>query len=350
MMTEADDTKAVDEEATRAGGSRSEDDANGPVAITHSSDDSPATGIAIQTKGLSKWYGEVIAVNDLTMDIPPGITGLLGPNGAGKTTFLRMCVGLASPSNGSIRVLGEDPWDNAKLLSKIGYVPDGDAPWKDHTGFEVAVLAARLAGLPGQEAEQAALRSLEKVQLTADKDRKVAGYSRGMRQRLKFALALVNDPQLLILDEPLIGTDPPTRRDLIQLIREYASEGRTILLSTHILPDVEAMTHRIVLLNHGRLMAAGDIEEIRNLLERFPRTVRVATPKPREMGAALWSIDSVLSITAEEGSVVVRTKNPQGFFADLQNLLIEKDIPFSSVVSLDENVEAIFRYLVGENR
>ncbi|MHB8586226.1 MAG: ABC transporter ATP-binding protein [Thermoplasmatota archaeon] len=319
-------------------------------AAEHAAQDASFSGPAIQTKGLSKWYGEVIAVNDVTLDIPRGITGLLGPNGAGKTTFLRMSVGLAAPSSGTIRVLGQDPWDNTKLLTKIGYVPDGDAPWRDRTGMRATVLSARLTGLSGKAAEDAAMDALKKVHLSDAANRTVAGYSRGMRQRLKFAFALLHDPPLLILDEPLIGTDPPTRRDLVALIREYEKEGRTILLSTHILPDVEAMTQHIVLLNHGRLMASGEIGEIRNLLERFPRTVRVGTTRPRELGAVLWPLDSVLSIAAEEGGVVVRTKEPQRFFSDLQEILATKDLPFSSVVSLDENVEAIFRYLVGEQK
>lgn len=309
----------------------------------------PRADVVLESRQLSRWYGDVIAVNDVTVDVKPGITGLLGPNGAGKTTFLRMVMGLAKPSAGSLKVLGEDPWDNPKLLARIGYVPDGDAPWRDMTGREAAEFAARLAGLNAQEGKERAQESLAKVHLESAADRPIETYSRGMRQRLKFALALLNDPELLILDEPLLGTDPPTRRDLIHLIKTMAADGKSVLLSTHILPDIEAMTHRIFLLNHGRLMAHGEVEEIRNLLERYPRTVRIGTPEPRAMGAAVWGLPSVLSLTAEEAGVVVLTKQPQAFFGELQAMLAKKpDLPFTSVVSLDENVEAIFRYLVGD--
>jgi ABC-2 type transport system ATP-binding protein len=301
----------------------------------------------IATKDLSKWYGDVIAVNDLTVDLKPGVTGLLGPNGAGKSSFIRMTVGLQKPSAGTIRVLDEDPWDNPPLLARIGYVPDGDAPWRDQTGHRAVVLGARLAGLSGEEAEQKAAETLKRVGLGPVADRVVNAYSRGMRQKLKLALALVHDPELLILDEPLLGSDPLSRRDLIHLVQDLAKQGKSALVSTHVLPDVEAMTQRILLLNHGRLMAHGAVGEIRDLLERYPRTVRIGTPEPRALGALLWGWDSVLSLQAEEGAVVVKTQKPQQFYEELQQLLASKDLPFTSVVSLDEDVEAIFRYLVG---
>ena len=297
---------------------------------------------------VSKWYGEVIAVNDLTLSIQPGITGLLGPNGAGKTTLLRMATGLAKVSAGSVRVLDEDPWDNPGLLKRIGYVPDGDAPWRDRSGRQAAILGGQLAGLDTKEAGAAADEWLGKVGLGDVADKRVGAYSRGMRQRLKFALALLHKPELLILDEPLLGTDPPTRRDLIQLIKGIADEGRSVLVSTHVLPDVEAMTQRIVLMNHGRLLAHGEVAEIRDLLERYPRTVRIASTRPRDLGAALWRLSSVLSIQADEGAVVVKTPRPQEFFREVQELLVAKDLPFTSVTVLDDNVEAIFRYLVTE--
>jgi ABC-2 type transport system ATP-binding protein len=302
----------------------------------------------LECRDLSKWYGDVIAVNDVTLDVRPGITGLLGPNGAGKTTLLSMAMGLAAPSAGTISVLGEDPWDNAHLLGRIGYVPDGDAPWRDRTGLEAAMHAARLSGMDAAKAREAAEAALAKVELTDAKDKRVDAYSRGMRQRLKFALALLDDPDLLILDEPLLGTDPITRHHLIALIKGLAADGRSVLLSTHILPDVEALTDRIVLLNHGRLLADGSVAEIRDLLDRYPRTVRVGTPQPREMGSLLWSLPSVLSVQAEEAGVVVKTKDPGAFFADAQSALAASKLPFTSIAPLDENVEAIFRYLVGE--
>ncbi|HET6403929.1 MAG TPA: ABC transporter ATP-binding protein [Candidatus Thermoplasmatota archaeon] len=290
----------------------------------------------------------MVGVNDLTLDVQPGITGLLGPNGAGKTTLFRMAMGLTKPSAGSILVLEENPWDNPKLLKRIGYVPDGDAPWQEYTGIEAATHFAALSGVTGNAADSAAAEALAKVGLAGAADKKVRAYSRGMRQRLKFAFATINDPELWLLDEPLLATDPLTRRDLIQLIRDHAAKGGSVVISTHVLTDVEALTQRIALMAHGRLLAHGEVREIRDMLERYPRTVRVGTPNPREMGALLWNLPSVLSLEATEGAVIVRTRQPQAFFAQLQDLLAVKDIDFTSVTSLDEDVESIFRYLVSE--
>jgi ABC-2 type transport system ATP-binding protein len=341
----------------------------------------------LETKGLSKWYGNVIAVNDVTMDVGPGITGLLGPNGAGKSTLFRLATGLAKPSAGEIRVLGEDPWDNVRLLRRIGYVPDGDAPLQDESGLRATLLMARLSGLSVADSEQHAEQAMRRVGLWEARDKKVRAYSRGMQQRLKFGFALLTSPELLLLDEPLLGTDPITRRDLIGLIREMAAGGAGVVLSTHVLPDVEALTHRIALVAHGRLLAHGEVAEIRDLLERHPRTIRVGTSQPRRMGELLWTLPSVLSLEATEGAVILRTRSPQAFFEEFQALAIERFpaeearlVPtaqasvggpggraeahvtlqasaaapagssrfFTSVTSLDENVEAIFRYLVSE--
>lgn len=295
---------------------------------------------------LSRFHGDVVGVNDLTLDIQPGITGLLGPNGAGKTTLFRMAMGLIKPSAGSILVLDENPWDNPPLLKRIAYVPDGDAPWQDYTGHEAAAHFASLSGI--SDTDTAARDALARVGLQGAADKKVAAYSRGMRQRLKFAFATINEPELWLLDEPLLATDPLTRRDLIGLIRDHAAKGGSVVISTHVLTDVEALTQRIALMAHGRLLAHGDVHDIRDMLERYPRTVRVGTPNPREMGSMLWNLPSVLSLEATEGAVIVRTRQPQQFFAQLQDLLAAKDIEFTSVTSLDEDVESIFRYLVSE--
>lgn len=300
----------------------------------------------LECRAVSKWYGDVIAVNDLTCEIGTGVTGLLGPNGAGKSSLMKMAMGLIAPSQGEIRVLDEVPWTNAKLLGRIGFVPEGDAPWRDRTGTDVAVLSGQLGGMGRAGAEEAAERSLRQVGLSAVAARRVETYSRGMRQKLKLALALLNEPELLILDEPLLGSDPLSRRDLIQLIRNLAASGKSVIVSTHVLPDVEAMTDRIMLLNHGRLMAHGRIDEVRDLLDRYPRTVRIATPNARELGALLWGWDTVLSLQREEGAVIVKTRQPKEFHGELQKLLLDKDIQFTSVTSLDDNVEAIFQYLV----
>lgn len=301
----------------------------------------------LECDSLSRWYGDVIAVNDVTVEVRPGITGLLGPNGAGKSSLMKMAIGLLRPSAGALKVLDENPWNNPKLLARLGYVPEGDPPWTDLTGRRCAVLAGRMAGLTGMAAEEAAVRALQQTGLAEQAEKIVDAYSRGMRQKLKFALALLHEPEFYILDEPLLGSDPLTRRDLIQLIRDLEKQGRSVLVSTHVLPDVEAMTQRILLLNHGRLMAYGEVGEIRDLLERYPRTVRIATPDPRALGAAIWQWNSVLSLQAEDAAVVVRTPKPQEFYQELQRLLVQGKFPFTSLTSPDDNVEAVFRYLVG---
>jgi ABC-2 type transport system ATP-binding protein len=302
---------------------------------------------ALEAQGLSRWYGDVIAVNNLTVEMQPGIVGLLGPNGAGKSTLMRLAMGLLKPSSGRIEVLGQNPWNNQRLLKRIGYVGEGDAPWRDRTARDAAILAGRLTGLSQAQANEAADRALEDVGLSDQAGKRVDAYSRGMRQRLKFALALLHDPELFILDEPLLGTDPLTRRDLIHLIQRLARDNRSVLVSTHILPDVEAMTQRILLMANGRLMAYGDVSDIRDLLEQYPRTVRIATSDPRAVGARLWGWPTVLSLQAEENAVVVKTPKPKEFFAELQKILVEENLPFTSITSPDDNVEAVFRYLVG---
>lgn len=311
----------------------------------------PAPSVAqpvLETDNLCKWYGDVIGLNDVTVTIPGGITGLLGPNGSGKSTFMKMVVGLLKPSYGDLRVLGEDPWDNTPLRSRVGYLPEGDAPWRDLPGRKAATIAGRFGGLDREAAEDAAMDALERVGLADESEKRVEAYSRGMRQRFKFALTLMHEPELLVLDEPLAGADPLSRRDLIQLIRNMADEGRSVLVSTHILPDVEAMTQRILLLSQGRLMAHGEVGEIRDLLEQYPRTIRITTSDPEAVGAQLWPWDTVLSVEKEDGAVVVRTREPAAFYGEVQDLFLEGDVPFTSITSPDDNVEAIFHYLVGE--
>jgi ABC-2 type transport system ATP-binding protein len=295
---------------------------------------------------LSRWFGPVIAVNNLTVDIRPGITGLLGPNGAGKTTFMRIAMGLLKPSNGTIAVLGKRPWGNTELLRHIGYVPEKEPPWRDLDGRACAVQAARLSGLSAEEAETAVTKALDEVGLTGVEDRPVDSYSRGMRQRFKFALALLHDPDLYILDEPLLGTDPETRMHLIGVIKDLAGRGKSVLISTHVLTDVEAMTQRIMLMNRGRLMAYGDVTEIRDVLEQYPRTVRIHVDAPRDLGREIWGWQTVLAIEAGEGSVTVKTRDPRGFYEQLQELLVQGKHKFTAVTALDEDLESVFRYLV----
>lgn len=300
----------------------------------------------IECEGLSKWYGDVLAVNNVSVRVRPGVTGLLGPNGAGKTTLIRTLVGLARPSAGRVRVLGEDPWTNTRLSSRLGYVPEGPPPWRHTTAKECAIRAARYGGRTRAEAADATERVLDRVGLAADADRVVSSFSHGMQQRLKFGLALLNDADLLVLDEPLLGTDPLARRDLLRLIRAVADSGTSVLISSHILPDVEALTSRILVLHRGRLRAYGVVAEIRDLLEQYPRKVRIETSEARRLGTLIWNWPSVESLTAEADAVVVQTRRPAEFYAALQSTLAGGDPPFRRITSPDEHIETVFRYLV----
>jgi ABC-2 type transport system ATP-binding protein len=327
----------------------SQEDAQLEALIAARTEAADATTVesVVALEGASRWYGEIIGVNGVTVHIPEGITGLLGPNGAGKSTFMRLAMGLMRPTTGTVRVLGENPWANHSLMKRVGFVPDTPAPWPQRSGLECVTLGARLAGVPANQAEDAARRAIEAVGLTSAMDRRVSGYSHGMQQRLKFALAIAHEPELLILDEPLTGTDPVARRHLMDLMRERAAAGTSIILSTHVLPDVEALTDRIVLLNHGRLVAHGTVDEIRNLLDQYPRTVRIVTDDPKAMGALLWQLETVNEVAAEEGAVVVRTLQPAEFHRELQRVLLQHpNVSFTAVTTLDDNVEAVFRYLV----
>lgn len=308
------------------------------------------TSAVIRCHGLTKMHGQVIAVNDLTVDIGPGITGLLGPNGAGKSTLMRMIMGLQRPSSGTLRVYGAQPWDNHTLLPRLGYVPEADAPWQEDAAMTVAVRVARLSGMGRDEATAAAERSIAQVGLGGDADRPIEEFSKGMRQRLKFALALMHDPDLLILDEPLLGADPLTRRHLIEIIKDHARAGGSVLVSSHILSDVDALTDQILVIDSGRRRAFGTISEIRDWLEQYPRTIRIGCPEPRELASEMTTWTSVVSVEAEEHGVIVRTDAPQAFYDQLQRHLIESEAPFDSIRALDEDIESVFRYLVGGRR
>jgi ABC-2 type transport system ATP-binding protein len=302
-------------------------------------------GDSVEFASASRWYGQVIAVNDVTASVGPGITALLGPNGAGKSTLMRMALGLIRPSQGEVRILGHDPWNNPGLLRKVGYVGAGAPPWSHLPAAEVVARGARLSGIPPDQAAAAAEEALRSVGLDPADARSVSSYSHGMQQRVKFALATVHAPRLLVLDEPLLGTDPIVRQTLLSRMRELAAGGATLLLSTHVLSDVESLTDRILLLHHGRLLAHGTVGEIRDLLDAHPRTVRISAADAGALAADLLAWDSVQSVQKEPGAVVVRTHAAADFFPRLQDALADGRIRASSVATLDDNVEAVVRYL-----
>ena len=308
----------------------------------------PAAAVSIvQAAQLSKWYGQVSGLNDVTAAIPPGITGLLGPNGAGKSTFMKLMTGQIKPSKGSITVFGEPMWGNPGIYSRIGFCPEQDAFYDRMTGLEWITALVRLNGVTDTEAIEAAKRALERVELMDAAGKKIGAYSKGMRQRVKLAQALVHDPELLILDEPLTGMDPLMRRKTIRFIKDWARSGKHIIVSSHILHEIEAMTSNILLINNGRIVAEGNVHAIRELIDTHPHTVFVRGEDPRALARKFLEQDDVLSLRFEPGAVVVETSKPDSFYARLTTLATTAEAgSVDEVTSPDDNLQAVFRYLV----
>jgi ABC-2 type transport system ATP-binding protein len=262
---------------------------------------------AVEFRSVSKWYGHVIGVNDFSLQFAPGATGLLGPNGAGKSTLLQLATGQLRPSQGDVRVLGHRPWNNAALNRLIGLCPEQDAFFEWMTGREFLTACALLAGLGRRGAKGAAQRALEQVRMTEHAHRAVRGYSKGMRQRTKLAQALVHDPQVLFLDEPLSGTDPVARRELVDLIIELGKSGRTIVVSSHVLHEIEAITRQVVLMNRGRLVAFGDVRQVRDLIDAHPHRIVLKCPDSRALAAKLVRFDDVVGVEVRrhDGAIVI---------------------------------------------
>jgi ABC-2 type transport system ATP-binding protein len=300
----------------------------------------------ITAEHLSKWYGQVSGLNDVTVTIPGGITGLFGPNGAGKSTFMKLMTGQLRPSTGTVRVLDEPIWQNPSLYLRLGFCPDQDGFYERMTGLEWVTALARLHGM-STEAADAARRALEAVDLIDVADRKIGAYSKGMRQRVKLAQAILHDPELLILDEPLTGMDPIMRRRTIRLIREWGRSGKSVVVSSHILHEIEAMTSNILLIHNGRILAEGNVHQIRALIDEHPHTVSIRVADPRALARRLQMEEDVSSLRFEPGAVVVQTLRPDAFYSRLTELAASGEGgSIEEVTSPDDNLQAVFTYLV----
>ena len=297
---------------------------------------------------MSKWYGQVSGLNNVTVSIPPGITGLLGPNGAGKSTFMKLMTGQLKPSQGTIRVLGEPIWGNPRVYDRIGFCPEQDAFYDRMTGLEWVTALVRLNGLSDADADAAAKRAHRARRPDRRRsNKKIGAYSKGMRQRVKLAQALVHDPELLILDEPLTGMDPLMRRKTIRLIKDWARAGKHIIVSSHILHEIESMTSNILLINNGRILAEGNVHQIRDLIDTHPHTVFVRGADPRALARRFLAEDDVLSLKFETGAVIVETARPDSFYARLTELAASGEAgQIDEVQSPDDNLQAVFKYLV----
>jgi ABC-2 type transport system ATP-binding protein len=308
----------------------------------------PAVTPVVAFDGVSKWYGNVIGLNKLTLGIAAGVTGLLGPNGAGKSTLLQLATGQLRPSQGRVRVLGQAPWNNPALMRHVGLCPEQDAFYEWMTGFDFVRTCARLSGMGRRAADEAAGRALETVGMTENMNRAIRGYSKGMRQRTKLAQALVHEPRVLFLDEPFTGTDPVARRDLIDVIRGLGAAGRSVLVSSHVLHEVQALTPNIVLLHRGRLVAEGHVRQIRDLIDGHPHRIVLVCDDYRGLAARVVGWDDVegVKLMGHDRALVVETRRPDAFYGRLPALAAGGGVALREVYSDDDNLEAVFKYLV----
>jgi len=304
-----------------------------------------SAGPVIRVEGVSRWFGSVVAVSDVTFDIGPGITGLLGPNGAGKTTLLRMMTGLADVSDGTISMFGEPVRDNPPLYRRIGVMSEHETVYGFMRGREFVRMMARLRGVP--DADAAAERAIRLVDLADAADLRMSTYSRGMRQRMRLAATIAHDPDVLILDEPLNGADPRHRVQFQGLLRRLAEDGRTIVLSSHILEEVERLAGTVLLIVNGKLAASGGFRAIRAALDQRPYHVRIVADAPRELAAGIVRLPSVDAVNVDsDGALIVSSRNVRDLQIDLPKLAQAAGIGLRRVEPLDDSLESVFGYLV----
>lgn len=303
-------------------------------------------GVVIAARHLSLWYGQVIGINDINIDLGTGVIGLLGPNGAGKSTFMKVMTGQLQPSTGTASVLGKVIRSSPEVMSEIGFVPEQDAFYEEMTGREFVTYLTRLQGFEKEKARELADIAIETVDLTEKRDIPIGEYSKGMRQRIKIAQALAHNPRVLFLDEPLAGTDPVGRRAIIELIRKLGSEGRTVVVSSHILHEVEQMTRNILLINKGRVVADGDLYKIREMIDQHPHTILLAVDRPREFAKLLAQYEDVVGLEFVKLGLQVRTRDPDSCYTRIPELALEHDFRLRSMSSPDNNLTAVFDYLV----
>jgi ABC-2 type transport system ATP-binding protein len=311
-------------------------------------DPARAAAPTVSVHGVSKWFGTKVAVSDVTCSFGAGITGLLGPNGAGKTTLLRVITGLMRPSEGRVSVLGRDPLKEPDVYRRIGFVPEEDAVYGHLTVRQLVRFAAELSRCDASAAAVDA--AIAKVNMLDAADRPIAEYSKGMRQRAKVAAALVNDPELLVLDEPLNGADPTQRAVLIALFHELAAAGRTIIVSSHVLAEVERMTDRVIAVLDGKVAAAGGIRAIRAAMTHIPHRVRIEADDPRTLGRALVDLPAVVGVHFDDGGLEVETSNLAALGTALPALAIERSVRVTRFEPVDASLESVFRHLLSIRR
>lgn len=293
---------------------------------------------------VTKFYGPVIGVNDISCRMGPGITGLFGANGAGKSTMMKLASGQLRPTGGRVLIDDRKAWSSA-AKAHLGFSPDVNSFYEEMTGREFVQAMARLHGYSLRESRRRTEQAIAEVGMSDRGDRRIGGCSHGMRQRIKLAQALVHDPAILLLDEPMNGIDPGGRRDISQLLVRLAQRGKTILVSSHILSEVEQLTDSILMIARGRVIASGTIAEIRNLLEDQPYTVRLVARPQRRLAALLIELPEVESVDIRADALTVRTRQPQQFFSAVGNLVLDHEIDVRRLETLDAGADAVFGYL-----
>lgn len=299
---------------------------------------------------VSKWYGPVIGVNHVTLELRGGITGLVGPNGAGKSTLMKLATGQLRPDLGSVRVHGIEAWNTA-ARRHVGYCPDIDVFYEEMSGRQFVETMARLCGYARRDARQRTSQVLELVGMAGRAERRLRGYSKGMRQRIKLAQALVHDPDLLILDEPLSGIDPIGRQESITLFRELAERGKCLLISSHELEELEKLTDHVAVMAHGRIAAVGTLPQIRDLLDDHPLSILISVDQQRKLAADLLTLEGVVGVELADGdSLIVRARNPRRFFDNFAGLVLEEHYDVRHLEILDDSAGAILGYVLGRRR
>jgi ABC-2 type transport system ATP-binding protein len=302
--------------------------------------------VTVEAVGVSKWFGDLVALSDVSFSIGSGVSALLGPNGAGKSTLLRVLCGLTPPSQGKVTILGKTPRRDLELFGRIGLVPQQEAVFDDLNGVDFVALGASLHGMTDPQA--AALEAIATVELDAGDQRPITAYSKGMRQRIKVAYALVHRPDVVVLDEPLEGLDPRQRVRMIELFRRLGDEGRTVIVSSHVLDEVERFGSRVLVVAQGRLVAEGDFHAIRELMDERPHRLRLRTDRPRPLAGALLTDGSVLAArVGSDDTVLVDTTDVSAFRRRVATVAQSQDARLLEVVPLDDDLDSVFRYLVG---
>ncbi len=304
----------------------------------------------IKAVNLSKWYGNVLGISEVSVDINKGVVGLLGPNGAGKSTFLKILAGMLKPNLGKIMIKGKNILKDRELYKIIGYCPETDSFYMEMTGFEFIFSLLKLYGFSKNESKILAEAAIEKVGLIARMNDSVTTYSLGMRQRLKFAQSIAHEPEIMIFDEPLRGIDPLWKSKLIDLIKEFKENGKTIIVSSHILPEIESITENIILIHQGKIFAEGNIHYIRDLIDTHPHMISIISKDNRELASVLIKENFVSDISFKEKKIIVKTDNRELFYNHFMRYIAENNIEIFELTSPDDNLQAVFDYLVGAKR